>query len=113
VDDPWLVTELPAAPLTDVEPAQEPEPEAAPAPVAVKPTPKSKPRAGPKREPGPEPIAERGPEPVVALYYPDPLAELPARRRLGRGRGEPPRTIEVPARPVGVRPLPGRTRHQD
>jgi hypothetical protein len=117
VVDPWLVTELPAAPLADVvpgqEPEQEPEPEAVPAAVAAEPMPESEPRAGPKREPGPEPIAEHGPERVVAHYYPDPLAELPARRRFGRGRGEPPRTIEVPARPIGARPLPGRARHQE
>lgn len=116
VVDPWLMTELPAAPLGDVETGQpdpEPELEAAPAPVAAEPIPKPEPVAELKPEPGPEPIAEPEPERVIARYNPDPLAELPARRRFGRGRGEPPPTIEVPARPVGVRSLPGLTRRQD
>ena len=43
----------------------------------------------------------------VAKYSLDPFAEAPARRRFGRGGGDAPATIEVPARPRGVRSLPG------
>ena len=83
--DPWLVAELPAAPL---ERQDEPEPESAPVP-----------RGG---------VPQGGVPQGSARYSLDPLGE-PSRRRFGRG-GEPPLTIEVPARPSGPRKLPGRAR---
>ena len=49
----------------------------------------------------------------IARYSLDPLAEPPPRRRFGRGGGAEPATVEVPARPGGVRVLPGRTNRQD
>lgn|GEM_PF-2945940 len=102
VVDPWLIAELPAAPLGEL------EPELAPAPVA---------------EAEPEPLAAE-PEPAfdvdlarsaqgVARYNLDPLADPPVRRRFGRGGGETPPTVEVPARPEGVRSLPGHLTRQD
>ncbi len=125
--DPWLVAELPVAPLGELD--EEPEP----------------PPPGPEPEPEPEaePEPDREPESALALpadearddeesaaarearvlalagldngaaqygvakYSLDPFAEAPARRRFGRGGGEAPATIEVPARPGGARSLPG------
>jgi hypothetical protein len=111
VVDPWLVIGLPAAPLGEFEDEREPEPEPAP-----------EPEPEPEREPEPEPellpAARHDGGTVAALarsfhgvarYSLDPLAEAPARRRFGRGGGEPAPTIEVPARPAGVRPLPRRS----
>ena len=110
--DPWLVAELPAAPLGELEP--EPVPEAEPVPE-LEPVPEA--------EPAPEPVAAKAkPEPPldvvprsvqgVARYNPDPLADPPPPRRFGRG-GEAPVTVEVPARPEGVRSLPGRLARED
>ena len=144
--DPWLVAELPVAPLGELDDEEpepsltEPEPE--PEPVAE---PEPEPVAEPEPEPVAEPVAEAEPAPEPALALPsgpprddeesaaarearvlalagvdtgvapygvakyslDPFAEAPARRRFGRGGGDAPATIEVPARPRGVRSLPG------
>jgi len=84
--DPWLVAELPLAPI------EQDEAEIAPAAVA---------------EAMPElaaPPAGRG----VARYRIDPLAE-PTRRRFRRAGDDQPLTVEVPARPAGVRVLPGQS----
>jgi hypothetical protein len=73
-------------------------------------------------EPEPEPQPE--PEPSidvvlaqsaqgVARYTLDPLAEPAPKRRFGRGGGEAVPAVEVPARPTGARPLPGRASGQD
>lgn len=123
--DPWLVRELPAAPLDELEPEPQPEPapNAAPEVEAVQ---------EPEPDPAPaEPESERAPgqmssepEPEldvvlaqsasgVARYHLDPLADPPARRRFGRGAGEEPAAVEVAARPGGVRPLPGSSARQD
>lgn len=102
-DDPWVVQELPVAPIGEEEPdeiteddvAPEPEPEAdlAPALHAV--------------------VLERSTQ-GVSRYSLDPLAEPPVRRRFGRSGGaEPVPVVEVPARPDGVRALPGRSDRQD
>jgi hypothetical protein len=112
-DDPWTVVALPAAPIgeVDVEPAPEPEPEPA---LEVEPEP----------EPQPEPAAEIEAEPSlevelvrsvqgVARYSLDPLGDPPPRRRFGRGGPQAPPAVEVPARPDGVRALPGRSNSQD
>jgi nicotinate-nucleotide--dimethylbenzimidazole phosphoribosyltransferase len=84
-------------------------------------------------EPEPEPIAPAAaapepeavdPEPSldvelarsahgVARYSLDPLGDPQPRRRFGRGAATEPDGVEVPARPEGVRALPGRTNRQD
>ena len=46
---------------------------------------------------------------TVARYTLDPLAEPPPKRRFARRRDEEPGTVEVSARPVGPRPLPGQS----
>jgi hypothetical protein len=117
--DPWThAEELPVAPLGEVEQ----EPEQAPQPLA-------------QVEPEPEPVAVVLPAPEtngnrsgngaapdatlarsaqgVARYRLDPLAEPAPRRRFGRGSSDEPAAVDVPARPGGVRALPGRTTRQD
>lgn len=97
--DPWQVAELPPEP----EPAYEAEPEPEPEVVA----------------PEPEPdVPELDVELVrsvqgVAHYSLDPLAEPPPRRRFGRAVAAETPVVEVPARPEGVRALPGRSSSQD
>jgi hypothetical protein len=50
----------------------------------------------------------------VARYNLDPLADPAPKRRFGRGDGDDqPPAVEVPARPEGVRVLPGRANGQD
>lgn len=102
--DPWLIAELPAAPLGELELELEPEPA-----VEVEPEPPP-----PASEPAPSlaVVLARSVQ-GVARYSLDPLAEPPPRRRFGRGGGEAPPTVEVPARPEGVRSLPGRLARQD
>ena len=97
--DPWLVAELPAAPLGELDP--EPAPEAQPALE----TPPAKAEAEPSLA-----VALARSVQGVARYNLDPLADPPLRRRFGRGGGEAPPTVEVPARPEGVRSLPGSAR---
>jgi hypothetical protein len=128
--DPWLVQELPVAPLGELEPEPElvaPEPEA----VAVEPELEAEPVPA-EPAPAPEPEAELAPALDVALahsaqgvaalgvaaqstarYHLDPLADPPPRRRFGRSGGEAPAAVDVPARPEGVRSLPGRPARQD
>jgi hypothetical protein len=86
----------------------------------------------PEAEPEPEPVAEAFEEPPtaedaeaefdvvlsqsvqgVARYRLDPLGEQPQKKRFGRGGGTEPAVVEVPARPQGVRPLPGRSMRED
>ena len=79
-------------------------------------------------EPDPEPELEPEPEPEpapsldaelvrsaqgVAHYSLEPLADAPPKRRFGRGGGHTPAAVEVPARPEGVRALPGRSMRED
>jgi hypothetical protein len=49
----------------------------------------------------------------VARYSLDPLGDPLPRRRFARGASSEPPAVEVPARPEGVRALPGRTNRQD
>jgi hypothetical protein len=49
----------------------------------------------------------------VARYSLDPLGDPQPRRRFGRGAAAEPDGVDVPARPEGVRALPGRTNRQD
>jgi hypothetical protein len=69
-----------------------------------------------REDPDPEPAADgtavtagRG----VARYSLDPLGDPPPRRRFGRGGTETLQSVDVPARPGGVRELPGRANRQD
>jgi hypothetical protein len=115
--DPWLVAELPAEPVAvpqpEAEPEREPEPE---------PEPELPPAAEAQAETEGESLA--APEPElgielarsangVARHHLDPLAEPAPRRRFARGAAELPPAVEVPARPVGARALPGRSNRQD
>jgi hypothetical protein len=81
--DPWTIVALPAAPLGELEPEPEPEPEPA-LDVALA-------------------RSAQG----TARYSLDPLGDPPPRRRFGRGGPETSAVVEVPARPAGVRALPG------
>src|SRR5262249_6267319 len=57
-----------------------------------------------------EPAAQRAPSAnggPVAQYHPEPLADAVPRKRFGRRPATVEELIEVPARPTGVRPLPG------
>jgi hypothetical protein len=118
--DPWTrAEELPAAPLGELEP--EPEPGAAvlePLP-ALNPPPVSVPAAAKPATGQPETVrpaldvelarsAQR-----VARYSLEPLGDPQPRRRFARGAAPEPDAVEVPARPEGVRALPGRTNRQD
>src|SRR3954454_13883447 len=95
----------------------------------------------PELEPEPEPELEPGPEPEpllepasdteashtqpdievelarsvqgVARHSLDPLAEPAPRKRFGRGGTTEVPAVEVPSRPEGLRPLPGRSSRQD
>ena len=98
--DPWTVQELPAAPLgeevSDSEPMQEVEAE----------------------EPVSDTASDLQVELVlsvqgVARYSLDPLAEPAPRKRFGRGATAEVPMVEVPSRPEGLRPLPGRSNRQD
>jgi hypothetical protein len=91
--DPWTIVSLPGAPLDELEAEPEPEPE-------------------PEPERSLEVELARSVQ-GVARYSLDPLGDAPARRRFGRGGGEAPLAVEVPARPDGVRALPGRSNSQD
>jgi hypothetical protein len=125
------------------EPEMEPEPEPEPEPVADTfvariPEPEPVPGTDLAAEPAPEPepvpelppvsdthVSETAPEAPaldvelvrsvqgVARYSLDPLGDPPPRRRFGRGPSEVPPVVEVPARPEGVRALPGRSDRQD
>ncbi len=98
--DPWTVQELPAAPI------DEPELEPQPVPVAaVEPEPEI-------HEPSLEVELTRSVQ-GVARYSLDPLAEPAPRKRFGRGAPVEVPAVEVPSRPEGLRPLPGRTNRQD
>lgn len=97
--DPWMVQELPAAPLGP-EPEEEPDADEAPDTVddAV--------------QPSLEVVLTRS-VPGSARYSLDPLAEPSPRKRFGRGTAVEAPAVEVPSRPEGVRALPGRANRQD
>jgi hypothetical protein len=102
--DPWLIAALPGAPLGELElepAAVEPEPERQPLPKPLL-----------RSEPSLDVVLARSAQ-GVARYSIDPLADPPARRRFGRGGSETPPSIEVSARPGGIRALPGRSARQD
>jgi hypothetical protein len=92
--DPWTIAELPAAPV-DEEPEPDPEPE-----------------MEPEREPLLEVELQRSAA-GIARYSLDPLGDPAPRRRFGRGGAPEPAALDVPARPEGVRALPGRSGSQD
>jgi hypothetical protein len=90
--DPWLVAELPVAP--------DEAPEAEPVADAVEET--------------AAPVEPHQGSVRVARHRLDPLADNGAkRRRWRRAAGDDEGTIEVPARPAGVRALPRRSTRED
>lgn len=99
--DPWSVAELPVAPLDEQE--EEPQPEPEPEPVA---------ELEPEAEPSLAVELQRSAA-GIARYSLDPLADPAPRRRFGRGGAPDPPAVDVPARPEGVRALPGRSGSQD
>jgi hypothetical protein len=110
--DPWTIQELPVAPLGGIE--DEPEPVVHTEAVLD--------RYEPEREPELEPVAQAEPELEVELarsvqgvarYSLDPLADPAPRKRFGRGGSVEIPAVEVPSRPEGLRPLPGRSSRQD
>ena len=121
--------EAPADPEHEVEPEPVPEPEPEPdlpdVPLPVVPLPPVSVQYTLPEDAGPaDPVTEEDavpePEPAldvelvrsaqgVARYSLDPLADPPPKRRFGRGGGQAPAAVEVPARPEGVRALPGRS----
>jgi hypothetical protein len=141
--DPWTrAEELPAAPLGELEPEPEPPPEPHPVTAVVEPPPAfipppvsvavpARPVAAAEPEPDAATPEDVAPEPTteehepslevelarsvqgVARYSLDPLGDPQPRRRFGRGNAPEPDAVEVPARPEGVRALPGRTNRQD
>ncbi|MDX6475578.1 MAG: Procyclic acidic repetitive protein [Gaiellaceae bacterium] len=125
--DPWThAGELPVAPLGEsepepdpggFEPEPEPQPELEPEPEPeLEPEPETEPESGPEPESEPEPSFDAvlvGSGRGVARYSLDPLAEPPPRRRFARGSRPASADVEVPARPGGIRALPGRTNRQD
>jgi hypothetical protein len=139
-NDPWEVVSLPGAPeqldeLEEIEEVEvievegveevdvlavapdadpESESESEPVPVAVVQLPEPVPELT-IEEPEPEldVVLQRSVQ-GVARYSLDPLAEPAPKRRFGRGgASEPEPALEVPARPAGTRPLPGRSNGQD
>jgi hypothetical protein len=100
--DGWAVEELVA------EPVEEPEPELEPAPEPVSDT----------EEVSHSPVSDIEVELArsvqgVARYSLDPLADPVPRKRFGRGAAVEVPAVEVPSRPEGLRPLPGRSSRQD
>jgi hypothetical protein len=99
-----------SAPPTSAPPTSAPQTSAPPVSVAVEPTPEPE----PEREPEPSLDVELARSAQgVARYSLDPLGDPAPRRRFGRGSAPEPDGVEVPARPEGVRALPGRTNRQD
>jgi hypothetical protein len=110
--DPWTVAELPPSPLGEVEQVE-------PEPIASEPEPE--PELPPEPEPEPPPREPDAVEPEVvapqpaapataaalARYSLDPLGDPAPRRRFGRRGGLETPGLEVPARPLGPRALPG------
>jgi len=105
--DPWHAAELPPEPLPVFE-----QP-----PVSLPPVVPEGTIPPPAPAPAPEPelnvVLARSAQ-RVARYSLDPLAEPAPKRRFGRGgAGDATPAVEVPARPEGVRVLPGRSTRQD
>lgn len=94
--DSWTVVELPPAVV-----------EAPPEPAPPHPEPAPEPAPEPDPEPELEPAATARDVPL-ARYSFDPLDEQAQRRRFGRSRPGRGPGVDVPARPVDLRVLPGR-----
>jgi hypothetical protein len=88
-----------------------PEP-AAPEPEPTAPVPAEPEAVVPEPEPSLDVELARSVQ-GVARYSLDPLGDVQPRRRFSRGSAPEPEALEVPARPEGVRALPGRTNRQD
>lgn len=103
-DDPWNVTELPAAPLGELDPQDEVIEEI----EEVEELEEAEPEPAPSLD-----VELARSAQGVARYSLDPLADPPPKRRFGRGSAEASPAVEVPARPHGNRALPGRANSQD
>jgi hypothetical protein len=126
-DDGDLPSEPPVALPPPLLPEPEPEPELDPAARSGEATgtgadePEATGESAPEPEREPAELAPALHDAVVAhssgataRYSLDPLADPPVKRRFGRGgTPEPLPVVEVPARPDGVRALPGRSTRQD
>ena len=125
-DPPPIEPPVPLPPLAEAEPLPVPlpEPEPEPVPAAVAPAVAADEATEDSAQPPDVEGAELAPalhdvalarsQQATARYSLDPLAEPAVKRRFGRGEtAEPPPVVEVPARPNGVRPLPGRPTRQD
>ena len=105
--DPWSIAELPVAPIDEQEVEQEDE-------QAVEQKGEPEPQLEPEAEAAPSLEVELQRSAAgVARYSLDPLGDPAPRRRFGRGGAPEPPALEVPARPEGVRALPGRSSSQD
>jgi hypothetical protein len=108
--DAELVVPLPPAPVLVEPPVSQP---AAVAPAPVPPAPVAPAPLPPAAEPTIDVVLARSAQ-RVARYSLDPLAEPAPKRRFGRGDGDgQPPAVEVPARPEGIRVLPGHANSQD
>ena len=104
--DAWAMPEPAAAPIDEVE--LEPEPVSDPTPVSETPHAPSVSDAQPDVE-----VELVRSVQGVARYSLDPLAEPAPRKRFGRTATVEVPAVEVPSRPEGLRPLPGRSNRQD
>jgi hypothetical protein len=98
--------------VEQAEPEPEPEPEPGPMEEPEPPQPDTAIVAGTEAEARPEPPAAV----ALARYSLDPLGDPEPRRRFGRRgalEGAALEALEVPARPVGTRALPGDSRRPD
>jgi hypothetical protein len=109
--DGWAVEEVPAAPVEEPEPVPEPSPEPVSDTEEVSDAPVSDTEAS-DTPPDIEIELARSVQ-GVARYSLDPLAEPEPRKRFGRGAAVEVPAVEVPSRPEGLRPLPGRSSRQD
>jgi hypothetical protein len=104
------------APLPQAETPEAVEPEPAAAeleqPAAAAPEIAAAEPAAAEREPSLDAELARSVQ-GVARYSLDPLGDPQPRRRFGRAAAAEPDGVEVPARPEGLRALPGRTNRQD
>jgi len=111
---PWAVEHVAVVepePELELELELEPEPELAPEPEPERLEPVSDTEAS-RTQPDIEVELARSVQ-GVARHSLDPLAEPAPRKRFGRGGTTEVPAVEVPSRPEGLRPLPGRSSRQD
>jgi hypothetical protein len=114
----------PEADAETPEPTAKAQVDSVPEPEAAADAEAAEPRSEAEVDSAPAPEQERLPEPAVdvvstpsvqrvARHSLDPLAEPAPKRRFGRRATDEVPAVEVPARPVGARALPGRPSRQD